>query len=885
MSRLAVGATIGSYRVEAVLGEGGMGIVYRAHDAKLDRVVALKILSADAATPTERRRFQQEARTASSLNHPHIVSVYDAGEIDGRQFLVTEFADGGTLADWACEKVRTWREIVELLIGVGDALAAAHAAGILHRDIKPDNVLVTRSGYAKLADFGLARARLEDDGVTRPVAMSLTGSGSIVGTAAYMSPEQANGAPLDARSDLFSFGVLLYEVLVGRRPFAGATTVDVLHAIVHDRSAPLPASLPEALRVAMEKSLEKDPADRYQSMHELVVDLRRAARRAAERSAQSGPVGVRQRRIGIVGIVGIVGVAAIAAVALVVGAVWRRTSQAPSVLKVEYTQLTNFADSVVAPAISPDGRVLAFLRGENTFEGPADVYVKLLPDGQPSPVTHDGTEKMGPLAFSPEGSRIAYAIASVDTWIVPVLGGEPTHFLANAGGLSWLALRGAPAPRVMFSALLPRQGIHMGVYTASEIRGDEHPVYVPADVNGMAHRSAASPDGRSVLVVEMDMLGWRPCRLVPFDGSRPGTAIGPARSQCTDAAWSPDGAWMYVSANTGAGFHIWRQRFPSGAPEQVTSGATEEQGLGFDPDGRSFVTSIGEAQSTLWVHRSDTRQVTFEGFAYLPSFSEDGRRLYYLQRSKADRRFVSGELWTIDLQTSRRQRLLPDNLMEHYDVSRDGSRVVFVDVDADGRSSIWEATIDGSAPPRRVSSFEALRVLFGPRGDVFFVGGQTTSLFLYRVAADGTGLRKVIESPANFLYDVSPDGMWVAAWVGSSVAFYPVLGGPSVPLCRSCGTAGEENRGVTPALVRWSRDGRTLYLHSAPARQTYAVTLRPGQVVPDIPDGGFRDMPDAVQRLGGRPIPDQRAFVSPDGSAYAFPRLSTHRNIYRVRVQ
>ena len=878
MGRLDAGVTLGSYRIEAVLGEGGMGTVYRALDTKLNRHVAVKILSSDAATPAEQRRFQQEAQTASSLNHPHIVAVYDAGEFDGRQYLVTEFADGGTLSEWARAKKRAWREIVELLVGVADALAVAHDAGILHRDIKPDNVLVTSTGYAKLADFGLARRRANDDGVTRTISAGRTDPGTIVGTAAYMSPEQATGAPLDARSDIFSFGILLYEVLTGARPFAGATTVDVLHAIVHDPPSPLRGSLPEPLRVAVDKTLEKDPADRYHSMRDLVVDLRRVLRHSVE-EAPTGAARGRARNLSMR-----LAVAAAALLAIASGGwwVWSTLARRSSPPRIEYSQLTNFTDSVVAPAISRDGRILAFIRGEDTFGGPGDIYVKLLPDGEPSQLTHDRTRKMGPLVFSPDGSRIAYT-SGPNAWSVPVLGGDPTRMLANAGGLSWVNAPGS-ARRVLFSELTG-QGIHMGLFTATESRGDERAVYVPADVNGMAHRSAASPDGKSVLAVEMDMLGWRPCRVVPFDGSSPGRTIGPAPSQCTDAAWSPDGAWMYVSANTGGGPHIWRQRFPNGAPEQVTSGATEEQGIAFDPDGQSFVTSIGEVQSTLWVHRGDTRQVTFEGFAFLPSFSADGTRLYYLQRSKADRRFVSGQLWTIDLRTGRRERLLPDNLMEHYDVSSDGRRVVFIDVDASGRSSIWLAPLDGSAPPRRLSSFEALRVLFGPEGDVFFVGGETTSLYLYRIAADGTGLRKLIEPPANFLYDISPDGKWLAAWVGSAVAFYPTAGGPSVLLCPHCGTAGEENRGVTPSLVQWSKDGRFLYLHATFTRQTFVVPLRPGQILPAIPPGGYDNIGEAVAALGGRAIPDQRAFLGPDNNTYAFPRVATHRNIYRVRVQ
>jgi hypothetical protein len=319
-------------------------------------------------------------------------------------------------------------------------------------------------------------------------------------------------------------------------------------------------------------------------------------------------------------------------------------------------------------------------------------------------------------------------------------------------------------------------------------------------------------------------------------------------------------------------------------PEQVTSGATEEQGISFAPDGRSFVTAIGERTSTLWVHAGETRQVTFEGYAYMPSFSADAKRLFFLQRSRSDRRFVSGELWTIDLQTSRRERLLPDHMMEHYDVSRDGERVAFVDVDQSGRSSVWEATLSGRSPPHRVSAFEGVRVLYGPNDDLFFVGGEAGRFYLYRVARDGGGLRKVIEPQTAFLFDVSPDGNWVAAWVGAGVAFYPTNGGAPLTLCKYCGTAGEENRGVTPSMVHWSRDGRFLYLHAAPRRQTYVLALRPGEMVPPLPPDGYPGIPQAADALGAKPIVDPRAFASEDPEIYAFPRVAAFRNIYRVRV-
>src|ERR1051326_8584086 len=269
---------IGPYRMEAPLGEGGMGVVYRALDTKLNRPVAIKFLSGDVGDVAARRRFQREAEMASSLNHPHIVSVYDVGEAGGRQYIVTEFVDGGTLKDWLRE-ARTAKQVVELLIGVADGLAAAHAATILHRDIKPANVLVAKNGYAKLADFGLAKLEeREPTETTATLTEGRTRPGAVLGTIAYMSPEQAAGKRVDARSDIFSFGVLLYESLAGKRPFGGATELEVLKTIIHGEPEPLGEEVPPALREVVEKALEKDPADRYQTMRDMVVDLRRATR-------------------------------------------------------------------------------------------------------------------------------------------------------------------------------------------------------------------------------------------------------------------------------------------------------------------------------------------------------------------------------------------------------------------------------------------------------------------------------------------------------------------------------------------------------------------------------------------------------------------------------
>ena len=227
------GTRVGLYEIVAFIGSGGMGEVYRANDTRLNRPVAIKFLSATLADAEARRRFQREAQVASSLNHPHILTVYDAGELDDRQYLVTELIDGGTLSDWATAKPRSYHDIADLLSGVADGLAAAHDAGIVHRDIKPANVLVARNGYATLVDFGLAKLQERPDEHRRHGHRREHQTGRRGRHGAYMSPEQAAGKRLDRRSDVFSFGVMLYELVAGHRPFDGRTDLHVLQLIQH----------------------------------------------------------------------------------------------------------------------------------------------------------------------------------------------------------------------------------------------------------------------------------------------------------------------------------------------------------------------------------------------------------------------------------------------------------------------------------------------------------------------------------------------------------------------------------------------------------------------------------------------------------------------------
>jgi serine/threonine protein kinase len=347
-----LGRTVSHYRIEEKIGEGGMGIVYRARDLNLPRSAAIKFLSSNATTEDQRRRFQQEAQTASSLNHPQILAVYEAGTEDGQQYLITEYVDGVTLGDWARRVRPSVRQTIEVMAGVADALACAHDAGIVHRDIKPDNVLISKQGHAKLTDFGVAKL-LESPSVDDEGTRTGTLLGAVVGTVPYMSPEQANGAAIDRRSDIFSFGTVLYELVAGQRPFTGAAHADVLHAILHASPKPLAELRPDApheLSLVVEKALEKDPADRYQSMREVVVDLRRLLRRSAS-PAPVPHVRARRHRQWWA----LAGLAAL--LVLLVAWLGRRAESAwqNPLASARFERLTDFGGAELDAAISTDG--------------------------------------------------------------------------------------------------------------------------------------------------------------------------------------------------------------------------------------------------------------------------------------------------------------------------------------------------------------------------------------------------------------------------------------------------------------------------------------------------------------------------------------------------
>jgi Tol biopolymer transport system component/predicted Ser/Thr protein kinase len=819
---LPAGTRIGSYAIESLLGSGGMGDVYLARDARLNRPVAIKFLSADVADADLRRRFQQEAQTASSLNHPHLVTVLEAGEWDSRQYLVTEFIDGGTLKDWMRSGTRTWRQVVDLLVGVADGLAAAHAAGILHRDIKPDNILVTKNGYAKLADFGLAKlAEGASVDATGAVTIQATRRGVVVGTIAYMSPEQASGMPLDARSDIFSFAVVLYELLSGRRPFAGATDLELLQTIIHrapDPLGPSGHSVPPALQSIVEKALEKDPAERYQSMRELVVDLRRLTRRKVEDAAPvSQAAAMTTPRARWQTVVGLAAIVLSLVAAGVVGWLTRGTSPPPSVdnplANAQFTRFTDWEGTELDAAISPDGRFVAFIADR---DGPFHVWMSQVGTGSFVNLTPDMNDYKGVargVGFLGDGSEV---------W----LGGGPTRRLRR---MPLTGLTGG-APRVFLSeTAINVAWAPDGSRLAYHTRDPGDPMFV-ADGNGANTRQV--------------LAGGQP----DIHHHYP--------------AWSVDGQWIYYvhGVDSTKEMDLYRIAASGGAPERLT---THNSDVAYSTpiDARTvlYVTRAEDRSGPfLWaldVERKITRRVSLGLEKYTSvSASADGRRLVATVANP------TATLWSVPIL---------DRLADERDVKPFPVPAVRAWAPRFGGASVFYLSSRGTGDGLwRLQEGQPLEIWKGSEGALLeppavSQDGRRAAVVLRRqgklrlslISTDGAeqqALAETINVGGSSAW--SPDAKWIvtggADVEGPGLFKIPVDGGAPVRLVR--GPA------VNPV---WSPDGR-LIVYAGPQVATNTPLLAVD------PDGSAVDLPSIKVPINGeriRFLPNSQGLVYMQG--------------------
>lgn len=705
---VSIGGTVSHYRIMEELGRGGMGVVYKARDTHLERVVAIKVLPPERVTDPERkRRFIQEARTASALNHPNIITVHDIASDAGVDYMVMEFVTGKTLEQLVGRKGLKLNDTLKYGAQIAAALATAHAAGIIHRDLKPGNVMVTEGGLVKVLDFGLAKLAEPD-----PADVAATGTltprteeGVVVGTAAYMSPEQAQGKKLDARSDIFSFGSVLYEMVTGQRPFQGETKLSMLSAIIDKDPAPLStlaAQAPPELEKLIARCLRKDPDRRAQNMADVKLALE-DLKEDSDSGKLRAPAAVRPR-VSVPIIVGLIVVLLAAA-----GITWWMT-RAPRPAPVPtLRRLTWDSGLTTDPSLSPDGKMLAYA-SDRSGEGNLDIYVQQVGGGEPLRLTRGPGDKREP-GFSPDGITIAYdgQQEAKGLYLVSTLGGSARK-LASEG------------QRPQFSPDGKWIAYWVGdVGGASLNIRDRACIFVVPSVGGAPRQIRPdfvaasypiwSPDGERLLFLGNPVNGPRPEDSIDWwvTPLTAGPAIKTGALEATRKAklagdlqvypwvpgapaWEPDGKGLVFSARSGDSTNLWRIAISpttfklTAPPERLTAGPARED-MPSVISGAAGAVRVAFASLTqnlsIWSLPikpnegkvvGELKRLTHEDADdFFPALSGDGGRMVYVSS-----RSGSQEVWIRDLGTGQESVLTASGSVKYLTrLSPDGSRVSF----------------------------------------------------------------------------------------------------------------------------------------------------------------------------------------------------------------
>jgi Tol biopolymer transport system component len=881
------GTTLGRYRVGALLGRGGMGEVYQAEDLELGRAVALKVLpDAVVGDPERLARFVQEARTASSLNHPHLVAIYEIGQATPAgaarpvHYIAMELVKGETLRAVLAGESRDLKKTLEYLTQAAEALAAAHAAGIVHRDFKPDNVMIAATGYAKVLDFGLAKLRGEPSlavDATALETMSMTGTtpGLVMGTVGYMSPEQAEGRPADHRSDIFSFGCVLYEAVAGARAFAGTSAVDTLHRIIHDDPAPLPSlrpGTPPDLQRIVRKCLAKDPDDRYQSLREAAIDLR-----DVRRQLESGPVtaatpAVAPRRptrliAGIATAVVVAGVAIAIAIPLLKG----RTAAPPAAaLRIDRTTSSGL---VIDAILSPDGKYLAYVE---SLGGKQGLWLRQVQGTRPIELVPAAQVGFWGIAFAKDGQSIHFANKSAAETLgalyqVPLLGGSPRLLLRGIDSAITLSPDGS---RLAYYRVEPDQGGASSLVIAGADGSNPHALVTTRPPEFLAPgfyvAPSWSPDGARIAGFIRNSK-TRDARLMTFDAAT--GARRPFDATYVDgtfAAWLPDGSGILYTAvergafTTGNGGQIFLQPYPSGPPRRVTSDLQDYRNVSLTADGRTFVSVGFDADSRVSLlstadgterRTANERYDGVYGVAWLP----DSSAIVYSHYLNG-----SNQLWQMARDGSNKRELVSDGAVGWPAISADGRTLAFVGTRGDS-TGIWRAAIDGTSAVLLAPVVGAQNLKFAPDGrSLYFtasIGGQLTT---YRLSIDGGTPQRV--AALLFRAAVSPDGTQLAGVYRrderAPVEFAIV--DTSGNLIKNFGNV---NFATGGGSIQWANDGQSVLYTTAERMNIWRHPIAGGQ-------------PQKVTNFSDLVI--SRFALSPDGQWIALCRGVVARDAFIV---